>query len=188
MLASNGITTIDRNMQQKSIDHLALIQSAQSGDEAAFSELVERFYDQMYRFALKYSGSVTDAEDITQQACLKLARSLHQFRFEAAFTTWLYRLVINCAKDWYRGRPDTTSTETLNFEVSDSRGDSMIMLQQTLDAVDGMGEGFRESVVMVLGEGFSHREAAEVLGVKESTISWRIHETRKRLAAMEADS
>jgi RNA polymerase sigma-70 factor (ECF subfamily) len=175
-------------MQQKSIEHLTLIQMAQSGDEAAFSKLIEHFYDQMYRFALKYSGSVTDAEDITQQACLKLARSLHQFRFESAFTTWLYRLVINCAKDWYRGRPDTTSTENLTFEVSDTRAESMILLQQTLDTIDGMGEGFRESVTLVLGEGHSHRQAAELLGVKESTISWRIHEARKRLAAGEAYS
>lgn len=175
-------------MQQKSIDHLTLIQSAQSGDEAAFSTLVELFYDQMYRYALKYSGSVTDAEDITQQACIKLARSLQQFRFEAAFTTWLYRLVINCAKDWYRSKPNTTTTENLTFEVADSRGDSMILLQQTLNSIDLMGEGFRASVTLVHGEGLSHREAAEVLGVKESTISWRIHETRKRLAAMEAGS
>tara|TARA_R110002111_G_scaffold47954_2_gene85537 strand:- start:135 stop:662 length:528 start_codon:yes stop_codon:yes gene_type:complete len=175
-------------MQQQTIDHLALIHSAQAGDEASFSVLVEHFYDQMYRFALKYSGSRTDAQDITQQACIKLAKSIHQFRFEAAFTTWLYRLVINCAKDWYRGRPDTTTTETLVIEVSDTSGDSMILLQQTLSAVDQMGEGFREAVTLVLGEGLSHREAAEILGVKESTISWRIHETRKRLIAMEANS
>jgi RNA polymerase sigma-70 factor (ECF subfamily) len=178
---------------------MQLIRRAQSGDEAAFAELIEACYDQMYGCALKYAGNKPDAEDITQQACIKLARSLHQFRFEAAFSTWVFRLVINCAKDWFRGSerheqapaatPGTSpegSTETVIETTSDSSG--LIYLAQILDQVADFGEGFREAVVLVLGEGLSHRDAAEILGVKESTVSWRIHETRKRLAQQEAAS
>jgi RNA polymerase sigma-70 factor (ECF subfamily) len=177
-------------MQNAPADALPLIRAAQAGDAAAFTSLIEAHYDLMYRFACKYSGSTTDAEDITQQACMKLARSIGQFRFESAFTTWLYRLVVNCAMDWYRSKPDTvvatlTENEPAGLAHHDS-GDHMILLQQVLQQVDSLGEGFREAVTLVLGEGFSHREAAEILGVKESTISWRIHETRKRLK-QEAD-
>ena len=178
-------------MQNALADALPLIRAAQAGDAAAFTSLIESHYDLMYRFALKFSGSAVDAEDITQQACIKLARSITQFRFEAAFTTWLYRLVVNCARDWYRGKPDSATDSLTENEASTATGndpgEQMIMLQQVLRQVDAMGEGFREAVTLVLGEGFSHREAGEILGVKESTISWRIHETRKRLN-LEADS
>lgn len=179
---------------------MQLIRRAQSGDEAAFAELIEACYDQMYGCALKYAGNKPDAEDITQQACIKLARSIHQFRFEAAFSTWVFRLVINCAKDWFRSRArheqppsataQDTSQEVMTENVPESTADSssLIYLAQILDQVAAFGEGFREAVVLVLGEGLSHRDAAEVLGVKESTVSWRIHETRKRLAQQEAAS
>lgn len=80
----------------------ALIRAAQAGSPGAFGELVDRHYELMHRFAWKWSGHRTDAEDIAQQACLKLAQSLAQFRFEATFRSWLYRLVVSCAHDWQR--------------------------------------------------------------------------------------
>src|SRR5678816_116249 len=79
-----------------------LIRNAQGGDVAAFAELVDLHYDTIYRFAWKWCGHRTNAEDIAQQSCIKLAGSLAQFRFQAAFRSWLYQLVINCAVDWQR--------------------------------------------------------------------------------------
>ena len=80
----------------------ALIRAAQGGDAQAFEQLLEAHYDTMYRFAYKWCGNRADAEDVTQQSCLKLARALDSYRFESAFTSWLYRVVINCARDWSR--------------------------------------------------------------------------------------
>ena len=82
----------------------ALIRAAQAGDADAFEALLEAHYDTLYRFAYKWSGNKADAEDITQQACLKLARALSSYRFQSAFTSWLYRVVVNCAKDWARAQ------------------------------------------------------------------------------------
>ncbi|MBN7796335.1 RNA polymerase sigma factor [Parahaliea mediterranea] len=159
------------------------IRRAQGGDRDAFARLVEQHYDAMLRFACKYCGNRRDAEDITQQACIKLARGLGQFRFESAFSSWLYRLVINCARDWYRAqkpeaRDDRTDPNTLT--AADS-AEPAVMLDQVLALVAQMGEGYHEALVLVLGEGLSHAEAAEVLGLRESTVSWRLHEIRKRL-------
>ncbi|MFV8819888.1 RNA polymerase sigma factor [Haliea sp. E17] len=156
------------------------IKRAQRGDRNAFSQLVEGHYAAMFRFAMQYCGNREDAEDVTQQACVKLARALDQFRFQSAFSSWLYRLVINCARDNYRARGQQAVAEPADLPAPGS-AESGILLGQVLALVEQMGEGFREALVLVHGEGLSHAEAAAVLEVKESTVSWRLHEIRKRL-------
>lgn len=162
-----------------------LIRAAQKGDRSAFAQLLVFVYDLIYRFAFKWAGNRFDAEDITQQACIKLAKTIKQFRFESAFTTWLYRLVINCANDWGRSerRHLSTQIESLldSHTPEESGPEDYVRLYQMLGRVDSMGKGFKETLLLVFAEGMSHAEAAIVLGVKESTVSWRIHEVRKHL-------
>jgi RNA polymerase sigma-70 factor, ECF subfamily len=170
----------------------ALIRAAQTGDRRAFAQLLEQYYGLIYRFALKWSGTVADAEDIAQLASLKLARGIRRYRFESAFNTWLYRLVVNCARDWHRsqnrhrheeldGEPSGESGSTSGAFSGDNPADAAIYLRQVLARVEAIGDGFRETLVLVFAEGLTHRQAAEVLGIKESTVSWRIHEIRKTL-------
>ena len=163
------------------------IKAAQAGDAKAFNRLLQDHYDRIFSYAYKWCGNRTDAEDITQQACIKLAHSISQFRFEAAFTTWLYRLVINCAKDWQRSqaRHQYVNPEEAPVQITpNATHDPSIYLQQILQAISLMGDGFKETVILVLGEGLNHREAGEALAVKESTISWRIHKVREHLASL----
>lgn len=161
-----------------------LIQGAQQGDESAFENLLDQHYELIYRFAYKWSGSVADAEDITQLACIKLARSIKQYRFEAAFTSWLYRLVINCAKDWLKSETRHQSCDDLGHidePVQNNAQENATYLRQVLVAINTMAEGYKETALLVFAEGFSHKETADILGEKEKTISWRIHEIRKQL-------
>ena len=167
-------------------DEEALIRAAQAGDGDAFEQLLERHYDTLYRFAYKWCGSRLDAEDVTQQACLKLARGLDQYRFDAAFTSWLYRVVVNCAKDWARsqgrhaGEPVESVAEGYAGTASaDDAVEHQAFLWQLLQKLDGLPEGIKETLLLVHAEGLSHGEAAAVLQVKESTVSWRLHEFRK---------
>src|SRR5262245_39762392 len=81
-----------------------LIRRAQGGDVTSFARLLDLHYAMIYRVAWKWCGHRTNAEDIAQQSCIKLAGSLRQFRFQAAFTSWLYQLVISCAQDWQRAQ------------------------------------------------------------------------------------
>ena len=81
-----------------------LIRRAQGGDRGAFARLVDSHYDSIHRFAWKWCGHQADAQDIAQQACIKLAGSLPQFRFQSAFRSWLYHLVLSCARDWQRSQ------------------------------------------------------------------------------------
>ncbi len=76
-----------------------LIQRAGAGDARAFEVLVNRHYGTMFKMAFKWCRNRADAEDVTQNACIKLARALKTYEHKAAFTTWLYRLVINTAID-----------------------------------------------------------------------------------------
>ena len=178
----------------------ALIHSCQRGDSSAFERLLAILYDVIYRFALRWAGTVADAEDITQQACIKLARVIGQFRFESAFTTWLYTLVLNCANDWSRkerrhrhssGSDSDASLESGQETYGGAHGSDTTYqateadreLQRVLAQVDRMGKGFKETVILVYGEGQSHQEAAAVMGIKESTVSWRLHEIRQQLKA-----
>ena len=84
------------------IDDAALVRAAQSGDQAAFEELV-RLYDQpVLRLALNLMRSEEDARDAYQEAFLKVYRSLGNFRFECSFYTWIYRIVTNICLDQLR--------------------------------------------------------------------------------------
>lgn len=177
---------------QEAVDE-NLIRASQRGDRSAFERLLSLIYDMIYRFALRWLGRVSDAEDVTQQVCIKLARVIQQFRFESAFSTWLYRLVVNCAKDWQRSQNrhhhEELGSDSLPPESSpDHAIEASSELARVLSLVAAMGDGYREALILVYGEGFSHAEAGEVLGVKESTVSWRLHEIRKRLKALDSQT
>mgnify|MGYP000880549963 CR=1 FL=1 len=176
---------------QKDMDETALVRLAQSGNSQAFATLLEHHYDRMFRFAYRWCGNRSDAEDITQQACIKLARSLGQFRFESAFSSWLYRLVINCARDWRKGQERHRGEDgEADAESGSPEGtaETPVYLRQILALLDQMAEGFKETALLVHAEGLTHAEAARVLSVKESTISWRLHEIRKQLQQLRTDS
>jgi RNA polymerase sigma-70 factor (ECF subfamily) len=162
-----------------------LIKQAQAGSAHAFETLLEKHYDTLFRFAYKWCGNRDDAEDIAQQACIKLARGLAQFRFESSFSSWLYRLVINCAKDWQKSQAKhqtSLDNEPATEEASsNSPAEQEVFIHQLLNKLENVSSGMKETVLLVHAEGFTHGEAATILGVKESTISWRIHEIRKQL-------
>lgn len=177
----------------------ALIKEAQGGNAAAFARLLEWVYDIIFRFAFKWAGNRVDAEDITQTVCIKLAKVIGQFRFESAFTSWLYRLVINCANDWQRKEQrhpngDRAGAQHSNAhphdlegqEGSENSAETHTELARVVAHVNAMGKDYKETLLLVYAEGQSHAEAAHILGVKESTISWRLHDIRKRLAALDA--
>jgi|TARA_R110002126_G_scaffold13118_7_gene57144 RNA polymerase sigma-70 factor (ECF subfamily) len=163
----------------------ALITAAKAGDAHAFERLINHYYDVIFKFACKWCGNANDAEDITQDSCIKLARFIGKYDGKSAFTSWLYRLVINCGKDWYKSqsRHPAPNPEALESVKTESRSEDSVYTNQVLNAVAKLPEGEKDAVILVLSEGLSHKEAAKVLGCKESTISWRVHEARKKLSA-----
>jgi RNA polymerase sigma-70 factor, ECF subfamily len=160
-----------------------LIRRAQDGDVGSFAELLDLHYDMIFGLAWKWCGHRANAEDIAQQACIKLAGSLPQFRFQAAFTSWLYQLVLSCARDWQRAQQRHDHDELSGNEptADHARTEDHIYLAQLLEQLDRLGEGMKETALLVHAEGLSHAEAGRLLGVSESTISWRVHTIRRHM-------
>jgi RNA polymerase sigma-70 factor (ECF subfamily) len=86
------------------LDERALVAEAQTGNRAAFEELVCRYDRDVLRLALNLMKRPEDARDVYQEAFLKVYRNLHRFRFECSFYTWLYRIVTNVCLDHLRRR------------------------------------------------------------------------------------
>lgn len=162
-----------------------LIKRAQSGDAGAFEALANQYYETMFKMAYKFCGNRPDAEDITQESCIRLARGIHSFKGDSAFTSWLYRLVINTGKDWYKSNNrHPKSDDGLETVQVSAKGEDQLYAKQVIAAVYELPEGERDALLLVMSEGLSHKEAGQILGCKESTISWRIHEARKKLGAL----
>lgn len=164
---------------------VVLIKKCQSGDTKAFEMLINRHYDTIYRFSYRWCGDQVNAQDITQNACLKLARSIQQFRFESSFTSWLYTLVINCAKDFYKS-PSQHNTreeqhEHLDIKSNTDANAKRIYAQQILEHIGELQDDLKDTLILIYGNGLSHSQAAKQLNIKESTVSWRVHEARKLL-------
>lgn len=168
-------------------DDNALAERAAGGDRVAFQSLLERHYDTIFRVAYRFTGLRQDAEDLTQDICASLPVRLRSFRGEARFTSWLYRVVVNAAQDKRRKQVTADRANAAYGEISElERGQAdqtardIAWLYETLEQ---LGDDLRQTAILVVAEGLSHAEAAAVLNVKESTVSWRMHEVRKRLKA-----
>ncbi len=170
-------------------DETERIKRVQAGDAGAFEDLVNDYYEVIFKMAFKWCGDRVAAQDITQEACIKLARGIYSFKHNSAFSSWLYRLVINTAKDWFKSQNrhkqaagDEGRLEVAAIGAADCDADDKIMVSQVLREVNKLPDGEKDALLLVVAQGLSHKEAANILGVKESTISWRIREARKKLA------
>jgi RNA polymerase sigma factor (sigma-70 family) len=166
-------------------EDFALIERAQRGDRDAFERLLRLHYDVIYRIAYRWCGNRADAEDITQNACIKLARSIDGFRRQSAFVTWLHTLVINTAKDWAKAR-GTRNAELgeMDEHGQPAEGEQKVYASQVMAHVRALPEREKEALLLVFVQGLTHGETATVMNCKESTVSWYIHEARKKLQSL----
>ena len=169
-----------------------LAQLAAGGDAGALDVLVSRHYLLIYRAAYRWCGHKQDAEDIAHEACIKLARHIRSYRGDSAFKTWLYRLVVNSAKDFQRKdrQMNRTEAEYLREAVETVSGgqEEKEAARQVLGLLDTLPAGMKETAWLVYAEGLNHREAAEVLGCAETTVSWRLFQLKKKLKPLLKDS
>ncbi len=163
-----------------------LIKAAQKGDRQAFEALIREHYDVMYRMAFKWCGDRDMAQDVVQDSCIKVARNIDSFRFQSSFTSWLYRIVVNTAKD--RKRQDSRFTsfpeDDAIFGSTDDYADQL-HAQQMLLLIQRLPENEKTAILLVYGEGLTHSEAAFSMQCRESTVSWYIHKARKNLRSLE---
>lgn len=162
---------------------LELIRKASQGDRLAFGQLLEMHYDFIHAVAWKWTRSSADADDIAQDVCIRLATAISGFRGDGRFRTWLYTLVLNAVRDGVRKtmrEQRKTEEWSLDPSTQGDQGDDDDM-QEIWNAVQELSPKQRDAVMLVYSEGMDHGEAADVLGCSESTVSWHLHEARKRL-------
>lgn len=160
-----------------------LIQKASHGDRLAFGQLVEMHYDFIHAVAWKWTRNRADADDIAQDVCVRLANAIGSFRGDGRFRTWLYALVLNSVRDLSRKsqREQRNMAEWMADPSVQSDAGEVDDMQEIWAAVQGLSPKQRDSIMLVYGEGLDHGEAADVLGCSERTVSWHLHEARKRL-------
>ncbi|MCB2127025.1 MAG: RNA polymerase sigma factor, partial [Rhodobacteraceae bacterium] len=163
----------------------ALASAAANGDREAFAALLGRHYGRIHGLAFRLTGSRAEAEDLTQDICLALPAKLGSWRGEARFTTWLYRVTVNAAHD--RRRRDFSRNRAADgwgdWEVNRRAGNAEQAATHDWLAVTmtRLSPELRDTVALTLGEDLSQKDAAEVLGVSEGTVAWRMSEVKKRL-------
>lgn len=169
-----------------SYNDIELVDLAKGGQARALEQLFEKHYITVYRLAYKWCGVKEDAEDIAQEVFVKLVHKLHTFRQKSAFKTWLYRIVVNTAKDFSRKRAGKQALEA-DFVLEQHRhnpggsGGDTVETPRLMAAIDKLPLKQKEAVLLVYGEGLSHQETSKVLGCAETTVSWRIFQAKKRL-------
>lgn len=165
-----------------------LAEAARHGDARAFAVLVERHYDRIYRLGWRVLGSREAAEDLAQDVCAALPAKLASFRSEARFSTWLYTVSLNAARDRLRRRATRARANegwgemvTLQRAEAAEAGADRDWLRA---AMSRLGPDLRETVALVVDEDLSQAEAAQVLGISQGTVSWRMSEVKRHLRAL----
>jgi RNA polymerase sigma-70 factor (ECF subfamily) len=157
-----------------------LARRAADGDESAFEELVVRYQDRLYTLALRITLSDADAYDCVQEGLVSAWRGLHNFRFDARFSTWIHRIVVRKAYDVLERRARTAEPVDEVPAVSvDSPADARLDL---LSALASLEPEFRVVAVACDVVGLSMDEAAAVLDLPAGTVKSRLHRARARLA------
>ena len=166
-----------------SADDRRLAERCAAGDTGVFEELYRRFGDKMKSIAWQHLGSRSDAEDAVQETFLKIHRAAKGFSGEAAFSTWLYRILVNTCYDALRRRrrrPEETPIEDQPRERSAATVDEAkkMTLRKLLAALP---EQRRNVFVLFEIEGLSHAEIAGILGITEGNSKWILFSTKKQL-------
>jgi RNA polymerase sigma-70 factor (ECF subfamily) len=163
-----------------------LLEACRRGDAGAFEELVEQTQRQVYTLAYRLVGDRHEAEDVAQEAYLRVFRSLRGFRQEARFETWLYRIVTNAAFSHLRrkGRFGAVLAEGQESAVEEPEVrpvEAALDRDEVKRALQGLTPGARMVVVLKDVYGLSCQEIADEMGLSEAAVKVRLHRARKRL-------
>lgn len=166
-----------------------VIEACRRGEEGAFEALFVAYKDRVYSIALHFCADESMAKDISQQVFLKLFRRIGQFRQEAGFATWLYRIVANTCIDEQRSRrrlvPLDPETGAARMRTRGSQEEAYLKQQVTDSVRLAVGElkpKLRMTMLLKYVEGMSYDEIAAALGCSAGTVASRLNRGHKILA------
>lgn len=181
----------------------ALIERVQGGDVAAFDSLVRKYRERLFSVVYNLTANREDAADLVQDAFIKAFSSVHRFKGNSAFYTWLYRIAVNGALSHLKRHRLRRffSLESVNDEMASSeivealaekaQSSQAAMsreLQEKLnEALQKLSPKHRTVVVLFEIEGLSHQEIAEIMGCSEGTVRSRLHYAKQQLQSFLQD-
>jgi len=186
--------------QEVALDRL-LVDRFKAGDEGAFDEMVTRYWDRIYLMVNNLLRNQQDAEEVTQDAFIRAHRALGGFRGESSFSTWLYQIATNLARNrywyWWRRKRDrsvsfdaplgedseTTLAEVFPAEVVSP--EEATVTQEFVDRVSAgmerLSEKHREILILRNVQNLSYEEIAGILKISVGTVKSRIARARESL-------
>lgn len=174
-----------------------LIERSRRGDRAAFDQLVRRYERTIFNVAYRLTNSHDDAADIAQEAFVRAWNNLKSFRGDAAFSTWLHRIVTNAFLDdrkRKRARPTRSLDEALDLEENSvvrqfedpspgpaalAEGDERRRVLQR--AIQTLPEAQRVMVVLYHAQGLAYEEIADITQLPLGTVKSRLNRARLAL-------
>src|ERR1700691_2112776 len=178
-----------------------LVDRFKGGDQSAFDEMVSRYWSRIYSMVHQLLRNAQDAEEVTQDAFIRAHRGLANFRGESAFSTWLYQIATNLARNrywyWWRRKRDksvsfdapmgpdnsTTLAEVIAAEVETP--DDITVTREFVSRIgsgmDRLGNKHREILILRNVKNQSYEEIAAVLGISIGTVKSRIARARESL-------
>ncbi|NUM52822.1 MAG: sigma-70 family RNA polymerase sigma factor [Candidatus Hydrogenedentes bacterium] len=169
-----------------------LVAQAQTGDFAAFEELVRTYRNDVYGLAYHFLRNREEAWDISQEVFIKTHRSLARFRGDSSFKTWLMRITANQCKDYLKKRrldavPFNDAIETHDAPSVVPGPDASVEAKELGAAITKALEAlpFKHRTAFVLREfdGLSYEEMAHVMNCNIGTVMSRLHHARRKLQA-----
>lgn len=182
---------------RRELDDAVLVARAQDGDPRAFEVLVRRHQNAMFGVAVRILGNPDDAEDVAQNAFITAWRRLPEFRADAKFSTWMYRIVSNLALNAVRDRkrraapvddPETVAeqdgrwTDRSVGEGPEEHAQRVALLEAARAALDRLSEDLRLCWLLREMEQCTYQEVADITKVSLDTARGRIYRARLQLA------
>jgi RNA polymerase sigma-70 factor, ECF subfamily len=174
-----------------SSDDLRLIKKCREGDTGAFGELVSRYQDRLFNSVLRLVVNAEDARDVVQEAFMHAYQSLHTFKGDSLFFTWLYRIAVNTAISMKRkqrptvriqaGGDEKNSIDPLDPAAASRPGHAIEMAEDERlvhEALAKLSPEHRAVLVMKDMDGMKYEDMAGVLDVPIGTIRSRLHRAR----------
>jgi RNA polymerase sigma-70 factor (ECF subfamily) len=169
-----------------------LITRAREGDVAAFEKLIGKYQAKVYTFAFAFTGSPDVAQDLAQEALVKVYKSLASFRFQSAFSTWLYSIVKNTYLDAVKsraGRERALEEPLSEHDVSELReaatAEDRLLAKESrhalMRALRQVPVAYRTVVALADVQGLGYEEIAGALGVPVGTVKSRLKRGRDAL-------
>jgi RNA polymerase sigma-70 factor (ECF subfamily) len=180
---------------------LQLVERTVAGDQRAYELLVIKYQRRIERLIARMVRDTDLVQDIAQETFIRAYRALHQFRGEAQFYTWLYRIAVNTAKkalvdlkrspivteSALRGGDDEDETSRIGYELtSDETPETVLAAQEIAAAVnaamEALPEDLRQAVTLREIEGLSYEEIATAMGCPIGTVRSRIFRAREAIS------